>query len=469
MPNDPLNKAFGTANDLLGLAADVLEDRQNLKDRQNKSYLRNSSNKDADDLRKYREENGKGSTPSWNCSPSMASDFSSRLTEGGIQNVRLKLPDGRILVVAKDSDKKKADAARDAIFKELNTLSKSSLDQLKRENVNGEILVVRNAQLSYATVVEEEAKRLGFKVARTDNKDGTFDIHYSKKDANKARQALMKAVVSTRGVIGRLNELRTAENARVSQEIYDNISDPQREFYVVSPYQPNEYMYFTPGGYQHYRDGKLLEDELRNNGNFQQDAHKRVDMSFSRPVVLTRDEFERVRELPAEKRREHITKNHTKTISLSQADAQRLQLEVLAGQKLLYEQKMAFYENNEYNSADTPATLDAFASHEEVTDAQLDRAADQRLAEDSSSRESLPSDVQALLEEFEKLPYEERLYADEFTKECADDLRRIEAETEIVEVTQEDLLKQDIDAVIAGLAGEKVTEQRTYETEERTL
>lgn len=397
-----------------------------------------------------------GKCDGWLCDPSAVDSFSKKLAEKGIPHACVQGTKNAIFI-SKEEDRGKVRDIRNDFLKQSQVVSEPSLDQLKAKNIGGEIHSINGVSETYATVFKEEAKSLKMNIALVDNKDGTFNVHYSGKDQNKANTAIMNTIVATRGTIGKFNEARMSLETSREKEIFQKIPDNQKEFYVVSHAQPNEYMHFTPSGYEHFRNERLIGDELRSNRNFQVDAHKKIDSAFVKPVVLTKEEFEKTRKLTREEFKDYVSKKHT-VASPTQEDLHKMELERMARQ--IAEYKMSF-ENNELNTNFYERTVSAteFERNEYITDSRLDREEEMSL----SNPKAMSPEIQSTIDKQQSLPMEDREYIDERVKEYIKEVRQTTQEIEVVEVRKEDLT-ENIDLMIANLAEERTSVQ----THERT-
>lgn len=395
----------------------------------------------------YKHYMDGGKCDGWVCSPSVVDAFSKKLAENGISHVCVQNVENgeKVVLVAKENDRNQIQQVKDGLVIGFRSPSETSLTEMKANNVGVNVHAIRGTSETYAAIFKEEAKNAGMKISITNNKDGTYDIYYSGKDREKANSVIMNTVVATRGTIGKFNQERIAGEIQKEKNIYNQISNPQKEFYVVSHAQPNEYMRFTSAGYEHYRNGQLIGDELRNNQNFQIDAHKRIDSSFVRPLVLSKEEFEEVKKLSREEYIKQISARH-KTLVPNRDDIHRMELERMA--KVLAEYKMSL-DNNQLNNNyyDSTVRIAAFEAREEITDKQIDRETEMAV----SNPKSMPPEVETTIDKQESLPKEDREYIEERVKEYVSDTRRTREETETIEVTRE-VIKEDLDIMIASLS-----------------
>lgn len=407
----------------------------------------------------------------WTCDPSVVKMIDARLTEAGVDHAFVQYPGNDdkspIFLLTKAEDREKVEHEKAQCLNELKVVSNLTLDELKRENADGTIRTIAGLSQTRAEVFREEAKRAGMATAITDNKDGTFNVHYSGKDETEAKSVIVKTIESTVGETGKYNEQRIADSINDGYDIHNAVLNTQEDMYIVSASQPNEYMHFSSEGFEHYRNERLIGDELRSNRNYQQDAHSRINASFVQPVVMSKEEYERVREMPKDKRKEEIEKHrakHHKVTKLTTRDAHCLELERKARElRLAYEMKLSL-ENNPLNTnfADPSISFNAFLNHESVTDARVENETE-RGNEMSINAKELTFDTHALVNEYVELPKEDQEYINDYVKEYYREVRELTIETE--EITREDL-NVDLDAVVAGLTEEKTTTRET-ETEER--
>lgn len=452
MPLEVLDNSLKVANVSLDAVLAIME-----------MLKKEEENRGAQEIAEHYDKEGK--CDAWTCDASVAKDFDRKLSEEGIAHACVQYSGDQkrntVYVIAKNEDRDRIKEVRDRVLKERSMISKVSLDELKRQNVDGDIHTINGVSQTYAKVFEEQAKSAGFIMAVSDNKDGTYNVHYSGKDKVKAEPALMRTIESTRGETGRLNELRISREMELNETLYKSIPDAQKDFYVVSATRPNEYMHFNSEGYQYYRNERLVEDKLRSDTSFQQDAHKKVNAAFITPMILSRDEYERVKGLSAEEFRKEISRKHI-TRTTHHQDHQ-LELERMARQ--LAEFKMSL-DNNELNTDvyNTAVTFNAFYNREIITDKQIDREEEMSI----SNPKSLPPDIEATIDKFEELPKEDKEYVKQNVREYFQELRETETKIEVEEITHEDL-RDDLDAVIEGVSTTTTTREEKEEEVEREI
>lgn len=400
-----------------------------------------------------------GKCDGWACSPAVMDTFSQKLAALEIPHACIQGDqDGsHVIFVTREKDRDNIREARRELLAETRNTSEVSLAQLKAKNIGGTLYSIRGVSETYAAVFKEEAKASGMHIVATDNRDGTYDIHYPGNERSKADVAIMNTVVATRGAIGEFNRERIAIESRAERDIYSSVLDAQKEFYVVSHAQPNEYMHFTSEGYKHYRNEQLIGDELRSNRNFQVDSHKKIDASFVRPVVLSKDEFEAARKLSREEYVKHISVKR-KVVKPDREAQRKMELERMAKQIAEYKISMDnnYINTDFYNHA---ASVAAFESREDITDRQIDSETEMSI----SNPKSLPPDIQETIDKQQSLPLEERQYIDERVKEYITGVNEVQSEIEVIEVTREDL-EEDLDLMIASF-GENETRTETVEVE----
>lgn len=378
------------------------------------------------------------------CSPAISDNCSKKLAENEIPHACIQNAEGKgtVIVFFPESNREEAQRVIEQIRNEARHLSEISLPQLKAENIGESIRSIRGVSETYVGVFKEETKAANVKVAITSNRDGTYDIHFSNKDRSKIDPVIMNTIAATRGAAGRLNEERISFENKIKEDLYAGITNPNKEFYVVSPVQPNEYMHFSPAGFEHYRNGRLISDELRSNSTFQLDAHKEIDNSFIRPVTLSTDEFGRVKRLKREEYIETVTLKRTAPVP-SVDDVEKAELERMA--RLLAEYKMSF-ENNYLNTDfyDKTAPVAEFESEEVATDLHIDREIEMSV----SNPKSIPPQVQETIEKVQSLPIEDREYVNDFAREFMDEVRRTNEQMFQIAIT-EDVISEDLDVMIA--------------------
>lgn len=401
-----------------------------------------------------------GACNGWTCNPSIMNEFDQKLAENNIPHAYIRSDEGALILVSRDVDKEGIKNIRQDLIKESKTISELSLNHLKAKNIGYKLHTICGVSETYSVIFKNEASKAGMNVSLTDNKDGTYDVHYSSTDKVKAESVIMKTISATRGELGRFNEMRILADNRNEKDIYTNITNPEKEFYIVSPVQPKEYMRFTPSGYEHYRNGQLIGDELRSNTKFQIDAHNRIDASFIKPIVLSKEEFDETRKMTREEYIYHVSQKQ-RTTRPNMEEKHRMELEIMARQ--IAEYKMS-YENNELNTNfyDRTVTVSTFENMEYITDKQIDREDEMII----SNPKSMPPEIQATIDKTQYLPMEDREYIDERVKEYMQEARDIKDNVIITEITQEDI-SEDLDLMLAYIT----EEQRTYEvsttTEER--
>lgn len=402
-------------------------------------------------------QNG-GRCDGWVCNPSAVDEFSKKLAEKGISHACVQGAKD-VLFISKEEDREKIRGLRNQYLKQTQTLSELSLDQLKVNHVGEDIHSVRGVSEAYASIFKEEATNLKMQYAITDNRDGTRDIHFLGKDRNKANSAIMNTIVATRGVIGKFKTEKAISEMSREKDLYQNISNPQREFYVVSHTQPNKYMHFNSVGYEHYQNGNCIGSEHRINKNFEIDAYKKIDSSFTKPVVLTKEEFEEVRKLSKEQYREQISKKHI----LAKPDSHELhKMELERMAKQIAEYKMSL-DNNELNSDfyNRNISVAGFEKNEVITDDRISKETEMSI----SNPKAMPPEVTKTIDKQQSLPMEDREYVDERVKEYIDEVRKVSRDIEIVEITRESV-NENIDIMIASLASERtVSETMELSTE----
>lgn len=425
---------------------------------------RNPENPGANKIHDHYKSGGQ--CDAWACDNSVVKNMDKKLSEANIDHACIHCAPGDtnagkgvVFLITKGADRSEILRLKDEVLKEIGARSNIPLQELKRNNIGERLYNINNVTPAYKVVFQEESKKVGLEIAITDNKNGTYNLHFAERDRDAFQPIIKKTIESTKGATGLLNEMRIEREMNTSKELFSNIANPNSEFYVIEAAQPKEYMHFKPEGYQYVSNERILEDRLRSNNNFQQDAHIRVAGSFVCPVVASKEEFKTISGLSIEERRAHLMKKVASIKSVSPQTKHHLELERLSRE--LMEKKLAL-DNNSLNVINDPTVqYSSFESREFTTDRQLDRAQN---VEDSLtlSRDELPADAQNLVSAVEDLSYEDRKYMQEYMQQTKLEIEEIERSVIVSEITYDEIYYDDIDMVIAN------TEYENKETTERT-
>lgn len=390
-------------------------------------------------------ENG-GKCDGWRCNPAAIEEFSKKLSEEGIPHTCVQ-GEKESIIISRAEDRRLIQGIRKDFLEQSRFISELSLDQLKAQNIGDEIHSIRGVSEQYAAVFTNEAKTRGINFARSDNGDGTYDLYYSRRDSAKAHTAIMNTVVATRGTIGKFEGERAVQELAREKDIYRAISN-QEECYIVSQYQPNKYMHITKSGYELSLDDKT-DRKNRDANNFQVATYNKIYGTFVKPVVLTEEEFERIRHLSKEEYSRHISQKRTVAIEPNTAELHRMELERMA--KQIAEYKMSF-ENNELNTNfyEKFITATEFERNEFITDVRLDREEEMSL----SNPKSMSPEIQSTIDKHDSLPLEDREYVDERVNEYIKEVRETKEKVDIIKVTERDY-SENIDLMIAAYYAER--------------
>lgn len=200
------------------------------------------------------------------------------------------------------------------IDKETGNLSFTTRD-IDRDIVDKAILEITNKELSYIDIddfnnlnagetiasvpemtevqvkfLREQANKNHFVITSKRTASDLFTVLYNIKDESKVMDAFKLMSIEMAGNTGksRVNAINN-EITRVSS-MMDRAKDPSQNFYIVSAYNPKEYVHVTGDDFSVFRNKRNIYRENRNSGQFMSNLYSRT-MGLVDPVAFSAEDF----------------------------------------------------------------------------------------------------------------------------------------------------------------------------------
>ena len=327
---------------------------------------------------------------------------------------------GAIVIATRDMDRDKVLDAKNQLFAEQNRVTLMSHNEFNRLNVGKEINIIRDRTPVEAKVFQQLAKKYGLQIAieKSPFKDGAVDIYYEKSKKEIAQKLIYKAAYSTVGLSGQKTDFRVGRELEVRSNLVQDIQNDQKDFYLVSKTNPEEYIHFNKEGFHYYRNSALICVESRTRENFLSIANNYID-NIVNPVILQKKEFEVDKEV-REKTIRSIKINAPKELF----DKRRDDLERAARQLVDYKLSIDNGEQREIPSSfyNNEVSFREFLEIEQVND----------------------DNAKELIEQLDRLEDKEKLLVKNYIKDIFEKVESIEIQTAYVdpEMIREDIVEE---------------------------
>lgn len=200
---------------------------------------------------------------------------------------------GLSTIVTRDIDRESVLNAKNEMLVEQKRLTRLSPNEFSRLNAGKNIEIIRGRSAVEAKLFQQAAKKYGFTIALQKNSlhPDKIDIHYAAQDKEKAADAMNRVISATVGLTGQRTNDRVGREISFQQNMLKDIQDAEKDFYVVSKANPDEYIHFDKDGFQYFKRGVLTRDESRQNNSFVSAARSHISGMIT-PLVFSKKEFE---------------------------------------------------------------------------------------------------------------------------------------------------------------------------------
>lgn len=259
------------------------------------------------------------------CRSFAVKDFDEKLTQHNIPHAIIyNKVTNSMAVMTRDIDREAVLAARNELFVEQKRLSRLSLKEFTKINSGKNIEIIRDRDADEAKLFQQTAKKYGLSnVAFQKNSanPNKIDIYYTSAEREKAQAIWRKVALSTVGLSGERTTARISREIEFQNDQIKDAQDYEKDFYVVSKSNHDEYIHFNKDGFQYFKNGVLTRDEQRSSDNFATVARSYLS-GIVNPVSLSKKEFE----VPTSERDAKIDRMIIPT-DLSEFNKHRLELE----------------------------------------------------------------------------------------------------------------------------------------------
>ena len=270
------------------------------------------------------------------CRSFAVQDFDAKLSQHGIPHFILhEKTTGLMAVVTRDSDREAVLNAKNELLVEQKRMSRLSPTEFNQLNAGKSIEIIRARSVEEAKLFQQTAQRYGLSnimIQKNALQPDKLDIYYTLRDKEKAALVMSKAVMATVGLSGERTTARISREIEFQNNMMHDIQDAEKDFYIVSQTNPNEFIHFSKEGLQYCKNGALIRDVERTSGAFINTARSHVS-SIVAPVVLKKSEFE-----VSEKDRIAKIRSIKITTDRSHLQNHRAELEKIAKELIDYKQ-----------------------------------------------------------------------------------------------------------------------------------
>lgn len=217
------------------------------------------------------------------------SDISNKLSSLSIpHSFTIDKETGSLSFATRDTDREIVDKA----ILEITSKELSYIDIDDFNNLNAGETVASVAEMTEAQVkfLREQANRNHFIITAKRTGSDLFTVMYNLRDEAKVTDAFKLMSIEMAGNIGRSrNNAINNEIARVSS-MMDRAKDPSQNFYIISAYNPREYVHVTGDDFSVFRNKRNIYRENRNSGQFLSNLYSRT-MGLVDPVAFSAEDF----------------------------------------------------------------------------------------------------------------------------------------------------------------------------------
>jgi len=124
------------------------------------------------------------------------------------------------------------------------------------------------------------------------NESNKYIVIYDPENIDKVRKVMDSTVWALTGSAGLLLREQMERYLQNRQEINKTLLNAEKEFYIINGNAPENYVHLTANEFVYYKNSKEILTVDRNDGDFMERGI-RVFSGMTRPVLLTREEYER--------------------------------------------------------------------------------------------------------------------------------------------------------------------------------
>lgn len=222
--------------------------------------------------------------------------FGKKLNEYNIPHVFFQdTKTGLTVCVTRDKDRDLVRDARNEFFKEQRCQSKVTYADFNNLNAGTQVMHFENLTAVQDKKFAEYAKAHNFITSSVKEENGTYSVYFSVKDYAKAEEAFKKTIIDTIGVRGKATNEHYTNEINNIKNIYDVISNPNNNGYIVSTANPKEFIHFNGNELEHTRGQKTVSIS-KTDERFAQDAFNHA-MEIVEPMYVSKENYDTITKL----------------------------------------------------------------------------------------------------------------------------------------------------------------------------
>ena len=229
------------------------------------------------------------------CASFVISDYSNLLSQNGIPHfVIYEKVTGTPLMITRDTDRDAVVALKNSLLLQEHRVTRVTFDNFAKIHQGEDVGVISARSAVEAKLFQQYAASTGmedYAFKKNELEPSKVDIYFSREKEAEAHQTMTKVITATSGHNGAHLQESVANEMAANHKLTSRINDTKDDFYVVSKLRPTEYLHFTAKGFDHYKNGNLINHEDRTSADFHIAAKMCVSGMFV-PVSMDKADFE---------------------------------------------------------------------------------------------------------------------------------------------------------------------------------